>query len=117
MTETGWNHTFHRHFGSDAIHRDGTDDCDQPGSPREVYYVFDPDHLHEHDRYVREKERERKVQVNVSEDLAPFLAANNRGVWDDAHASICEDATTGCRLHHNPYRDHADTHAADDARS
>ena len=39
---------FHRHFGNDAIHRDGGPECDQPGTPRRVY-VFDPDYLDEHE--------------------------------------------------------------------
>ena len=42
---------FHRHFCSDAIHRDGGTECDQPGSPRRVY-VFDPDTLAEHEAIV-----------------------------------------------------------------
>jgi hypothetical protein len=42
---------FHRHFASDAIHRDGGPECDQPGTPRRVY-VFDPDVLDKHERAV-----------------------------------------------------------------
>jgi hypothetical protein len=42
---------FHRHFASDAIHRDGGHECDQPGTPRRVY-VFDPDALREHEAHV-----------------------------------------------------------------
>jgi hypothetical protein len=42
---------FHRHFTSDAIHRDGGSECDQPGTPRRVY-VFDPDYLEQHERAV-----------------------------------------------------------------
>ena len=42
---------FHRHFASDAIHRDGRPECDQPGTPRRVY-VFDPEHLTEHEAIV-----------------------------------------------------------------
>ena len=42
---------YHRHFGSDAVHRDGGPECDQPGSPRRVY-MFDPDYLDEHERNV-----------------------------------------------------------------
>ena len=42
---------FHRHFASDAIHRDGGPECDRPGTPRRVY-VFDPEHLGEHERIV-----------------------------------------------------------------
>jgi hypothetical protein len=47
----GMPHTFHRHFASDAIHRDGGPECDQPGSPRRVY-VFDPEFLTEHELFV-----------------------------------------------------------------
>ena len=39
---------YHRHFASDAVHRDGGPECDQPGTPRRVY-VFDPGFLHEHE--------------------------------------------------------------------
>ena len=42
---------YHRHFGSDAIHRDGGPECDQPGTPRRVY-VFDPDTLDAHEAIV-----------------------------------------------------------------
>lgn len=42
---------FHRHFCSDAIHRDGRSECDQPGAPRRVY-VFDPEDLSEHEKQV-----------------------------------------------------------------
>jgi hypothetical protein len=42
---------YHRHFASDAVHRDGGPECDQPGTPRRVY-VFDPDALDEHERIV-----------------------------------------------------------------
>ena len=42
---------YHRHFGSDAVHRDGGPECDQPGTPRRVY-VFDPDALDEHEAAV-----------------------------------------------------------------
>jgi hypothetical protein len=42
---------YHRHFASDAIHRDGGSECDQLGTPRRVY-VFDPDVLDEHERIV-----------------------------------------------------------------
>jgi hypothetical protein len=42
---------YHRHFGSDAVHRDGGAECDQPGTPRRVY-VFDPDALDEHEAIV-----------------------------------------------------------------
>jgi hypothetical protein len=42
---------FHRHFASDAIHRDGGPECDQPGTPRRVY-VFDPDVLAEHEAHI-----------------------------------------------------------------
>jgi hypothetical protein len=42
---------FHRHFANDAVHRDGGPECDQPGTPRRVY-VFDPDHLSEHEAIV-----------------------------------------------------------------
>jgi hypothetical protein len=47
----GWLHTFHRHFASDAVHRDGGPECGQPGTPRRVY-VFDPDVLDEHELLV-----------------------------------------------------------------
>jgi hypothetical protein len=49
----GWGpfHSHHRHFASDAIHRDGGPECDQPGTPRRVY-VFDADFLDEHERLV-----------------------------------------------------------------
>jgi len=47
----GWEHFHHRHFASDAIHRDGGSECDQPGTPRRVY-VFDGDVLDEHERIV-----------------------------------------------------------------
>lgn len=47
----GWSHTFHRHFCSDAVHRDGGPECDQPGTPRRVY-VFDPDYLSEHEAII-----------------------------------------------------------------
>ncbi len=46
----GWG-PFHRHFCSDAIHRDGHPECDQPGTPRRVY-VFDPENLSQHERAV-----------------------------------------------------------------
>lgn len=46
----GWG-PFHRHFASDAIHRDGGPECDQPGTPRRVY-VFDPDSLTAHEEAV-----------------------------------------------------------------
>jgi hypothetical protein len=39
---------FHRHFANDAVHRDGGQECDQPGTPRRVY-VFDDDYLHAHE--------------------------------------------------------------------
>ena len=39
---------YHRHFCSDAVHRDDGPECDQPGTPFRVY-VFDPDYLHEHE--------------------------------------------------------------------
>ncbi len=52
----GWGVTFHRHFGSNAIHRDGGAECDQPGKPRQVY-VFDPDFLAEHDAEIRAEAR------------------------------------------------------------
>ena len=42
---------FHRHFASDAVHRDGGPECDQPGTPRRVY-VFDGDALDQHERAV-----------------------------------------------------------------
>lgn len=42
---------YHRHFASDAIHRDGGSECDQPGTPRRVY-VFDPDALDAHEAAV-----------------------------------------------------------------
>jgi hypothetical protein len=42
---------FHRHFASDAVHRDGGPECDQPGTPRRVY-VFDPEYLSEHELIV-----------------------------------------------------------------
>lgn len=41
-------HHCHRHFASDAIHRDGGPECDQPGTPRRVY-VFDAEYLHQHE--------------------------------------------------------------------
>ena len=47
----GWGHFHHRHFASDAIHRDGGPECDQPGTPRRVY-VFDPDTLDAHEAIV-----------------------------------------------------------------
>jgi hypothetical protein len=47
----GWGVTFHRHFGSNEIHRDDGPECRQIGTPRPVY-VFDPDVLAEHDRHV-----------------------------------------------------------------
>jgi hypothetical protein len=46
----GWG-PFHRHFASDAIHRDDGPECDQPGTPRRVY-AFDDDALEEHERAV-----------------------------------------------------------------
>lgn len=42
---------YHRHFCSDAVHRDGGPECDQPGTPRRVY-VFDPDYLSEHEAFI-----------------------------------------------------------------
>lgn len=42
---------FHRHFASNAVHRDSGAECDQPGTPLRVY-VFDPDTLDEHERIV-----------------------------------------------------------------
>ena len=42
---------YHRHFASDAIHRDGGPECDQAGSPRRVY-GFDPDALDAHEAVV-----------------------------------------------------------------
>ena len=53
---------FHRHFASDAIHRDGGPECNQPGSPRPVI-VFDPDYLREHDDAIRADERQRIAQA------------------------------------------------------
>jgi hypothetical protein len=44
-------HAHHRHFASDAIHRDGGPECDQPGIPRRVY-VFDAEYLHAHEMAV-----------------------------------------------------------------
>jgi hypothetical protein len=49
---------YHRHFGSDAVHRDGGPECDQPGTPRRVY-VFDPDVLDEHEAAVARQSVER----------------------------------------------------------
>jgi hypothetical protein len=46
----GWG-PFHRHFCSDAIHRDGGPECDQPGTPRRVY-VFDAAYLSEHEAVI-----------------------------------------------------------------
>lgn len=42
---------FHRHFASDAVHRDSGPECDQPGTPQRVY-VFDEYALDEHERIV-----------------------------------------------------------------
>ena len=42
---------FHRHYASDAIHRDGGPECDQPGTPRRVY-MYDDDTLADHERAV-----------------------------------------------------------------
>lgn len=42
---------YHRHFASDAIHRDGGPECDQPGTTRRVY-MFDPDVLSAHEAAV-----------------------------------------------------------------
>lgn len=53
---------FHRHYGSDAIHRDGGPECDQPGSPHTVF-CFDPDHLDEHDEAIRYGERTRLLRA------------------------------------------------------
>jgi hypothetical protein len=47
----GMLHTFHRHFASDEVHRDGGPECGQPGTPRRVY-VFDPEFLTEHELFV-----------------------------------------------------------------
>jgi hypothetical protein len=57
---------YHRHFGSDAVHRDGGPECDQPGTPRRVY-VFDPDVLDEHEAAVARQsvERYRADQENT----------------------------------------------------
>ena len=46
----GWG-PFHRHFASDAVHRDGGPECDQPGTSRRVY-VFDAEDLDAHERIV-----------------------------------------------------------------
>jgi hypothetical protein len=52
---------FHRHFVSDAIHRDGGPECDQPGTPRRVY-VFDSDYLKKHEAFIaRRTEQENAV--------------------------------------------------------
>lgn len=42
---------FHRHFADNEIHRDGGEECTQPGTPRRVY-VFDPDILSDHEMAV-----------------------------------------------------------------
>ncbi|CAN5422822.1 hypothetical protein BH09ACT9_BH09ACT9_00420 [soil metagenome] len=52
--DNGWGATFHRHFASNEIHRDGGPECTQSDSPRQVY-VFDPDILVDHDRRTREE--------------------------------------------------------------
>lgn len=46
----------HRHFASDAIHRDGKPECDQPGTQHRVY-VFDADYLDAHERFIADRER------------------------------------------------------------
>jgi len=73
----GWG-PFHRHFASDAIHRDGGPECDQPGTPRRVY-VFDPEHLSEHEAVVARWAQAQPAgtdQVTITHsDFSTLLAA------------------------------------------
>ena len=71
--DTGWGTTFHRHFGSSAIHRDAyPEDCDR-GSAGKPVYVFDPDYLAEHDAAIRAEKRE--VPADLERMLDEFAEA------------------------------------------
>lgn len=84
---------FHRHFGSDAVHRDGSPECDQPGTPRRVF-VFDGEYLDEHERYVAAWAVQRFRDL-VPEDLeigrpgadAALLTRIRDLLWEDANAA------------------------------
>lgn len=60
---------YHRHFASDAIHRDGGRECDQPGTPIRVY-MFDGDALAAHEAAVS-----RHAAAQIKDDLRALLAA------------------------------------------
>ena len=68
---------FHRHFGNDAIHRDGGPECDQPGTPRTVY-VFDPDYLEEHDDLIRADERSKVLTIDGMLEIEEKIRADER---------------------------------------
>jgi hypothetical protein len=71
---------YHRHFASDAIHRDGGSECDQAGTSRRVY-VFDPDALSAHEAAVEAAARasERERVAALARDLAFTLSRPGNG--------------------------------------
>jgi hypothetical protein len=87
-TDNGWGCTFHRHFASNEIHRDGGPECSQQGSLRRVY-VFDPDVLAVHDaeltERVRAEQREADARIAESEIVRSSYSARA-----DAAAAIRE---------------------------
>lgn len=70
----GWGATFHRHFASNEVHRDGGPECTQSGSPRPVY-AFDPDALAAHDREVAVKTLREAAEAMTKEKGLTFADA------------------------------------------
>ena len=62
---------YHRHFASDAIHRDGGPECDQPGTSRRVY-VFDDDTLRDHEAIVARWAASQAL-AEITRPVLPFV--------------------------------------------
>ena len=66
-TTENWG-PYHRHFASDAIHRDDGPECNEPGTPKRVY-EFDPDYLEEHDQWIRDHALDDQIKQKLQERL------------------------------------------------
>jgi hypothetical protein len=71
---------YHRHFASDAVHRDGGPECDQPGTPRRVY-VFDPDALDEHEAIVARWGADLALQIHGGDGKPDIRYFAEDGAW------------------------------------